>query len=89
MKGTFQVTLTVEAAIPALAVAPTEDLGEVGGPLAISALEISGGTPPYTVGNIQGALPPGITINADGTFSGTTITAGSFPVSVDVADSLG
>lgn len=90
-KGTFQVVLTVEPALVPLAVASPEDLGPVGGPLVTTALGITGGTPPYTVtlDPASGPLPEGVGLNADGTFSGTPTTAGSFTVTVDVADSLG
>ena len=91
-KGTFNVTFTVEAAPPPpIEVVATEDLGPVGGPLAESAVSISGGTPPYTVAvdPTSGPLPPGISIGADGTITGTATTAGSFPVVLDVTDSLG
>ena len=88
-KGTFSVVFTVEPAPPpALSVATPEDLGVVGGPLLISALEIAGGVPPYAVSNMVG-FPPGVTVNPDGTFSGVPTAAGSFTASVDVADSLG
>lgn len=92
MKGTFNVTLNVDAAPPpALAVQSPEDLGPVGGPLANPGLIISGGTPPYsvTLDPASAPLPPGITLNPDGTFAGTTTEAGSFAVTVDVADSIG
>lgn len=86
MKGTFNITLTVEPA--ALALAVTEDLGAVGTDLAGESLPISGGTPPYTVTNVTGTVPPGVTINSDGTISGKPTTPGSFPLSIDVQDSL-
>ena len=91
-KGTFTVTLTVEpeAAAP-LAVGSPEDLGPVGEPsLPISGLAITGGVPPYAVA-VQDAslLPPGVTINPDGTFSGLPTAAGSYSPVVDVTDSLG
>ena len=90
LKGTFSVTLNVEPAPPPpLAVASPEDLGTVGGPLLTPGLVISGGTPPYTVSNVQGTLPAGVTINPDGTFAGLPTAAGAFDVTVDVADSLG
>ena len=89
MKGTFSVSFTVEPAAVPLAVASPEDLGVVGGPLAIPGLVISGGDAPYTVSNIQGIVPPGVTINPDGSFSGVPTAAGTFDITVDVADSKG
>lgn len=90
-KGTFIVTLTVGAQPPPpLAVASPEDMGDVGGTPPAS-LEITGGVPPYTVAfdPTSGPPPPGITINSDGTISGSPTQAGSFDVILDVADSLG
>lgn len=88
-RGTFQVTLTVEPAPEPLAVASPEDLGQVGAPFLNPALMITGGTPPYTVSVTGGALPDGVAIDANGNFSGTKNAAGSFDVTVEVADSQG
>lgn len=88
MKGTFSITLTVDAA--PLALAPTDDLGQVGAALPSDAkLPASGGTPPYKISNVTGTVPPGVTINEDGSLSGTPTQSGSFPLSVDLQDSLG
>ena len=90
MKGVFTVTFTVEpGTAPPLAVASSEDLGQVGGPVQVPALEISGGTPPYTVAldPSSGPLPPGVSIDASGNLTGTPTQAGSFDVIVDVSDS--
>ena len=90
-KITATVVLTVEAAAVPITVTSPEDLGQVGGPLANPGLEIAGGTPPYnvTLDPTSAPLPPGVTLNPDGTFSGVPTTPGSFTVTVDVADSLG
>ena len=90
-KATFTVVLTVEPAVVPLAVKGQEDLGAVGETaLKAAGLEISGGTPPYSV-VVQDvtALPPGVTVNPDGTFAGLPTVAGSYTVVVEVADSLG
>lgn len=87
-KISVTVTLTVSAGSD-LTVQSPEDLGPVGGPLANPGLIISGGQPPYTVSNISGNLPPGVTINGDGTFSGVPTQEGSFDVTLDVADAQG
>lgn len=91
MKAVLTVTFTVEpAAPPPLEVASPEDLGQVGGPLQVPALEITGGTPPYTVAldPSSGPLPPGVSMDASGNLTGTPTEAGSFDVVVDVSDSL-
>jgi hypothetical protein len=50
----------------------------------------TGGTPPYTYSVIEGYLPGGVTLNSDGTFSGSPNgQPGSFYVGVQVTDSLG
>ncbi len=56
-----------------------------------AALTASSGTPPYTWGlaNGSGPLPTGLTINASsGLISGTPTTAGTYPFTVQVTDSL-
>lgn len=90
-KGAFTVVLTVEAATVPLAIQTTEDLGTVGETsLANPGLIITGGTPPYTVSVADATqLPPGVTVNTDGSFSGLPTQAGSYTVTVDVADSIG
>ncbi len=49
-------------------------------------LGTSGGTPPYSFRISQGNLPPGITMNGAGTFSGTPSLAGSFTFGVLATD---
>lgn len=88
LKATFQITLTVDPGD--LAVAPVQDLGKIGVPLADGTkLPISGGTAPYSLTNVVGTVPPGVTINSDGTLSGTPTAAGDFPLSIDVQDAKG
>ena len=87
MQGTFSITLTVDNAIPPLALAATEDLGPANQALpAGAALPISGGTPPYKVSAVNGTVPPGVTINPDGTLSGEPTSPGSYPLSMTIAD---
>ena len=89
VKGTFNVTFTVEPA--QLSVPATQDLGPVGGPLDESAVDIEGGTPPYSVAldPASGPLPDGVTMDGNGNLSGTPTKAGSFPVVLDVTDANG
>ena len=49
----------------------------------------SGGTAPYTYALSAGALPNGLTLNANGTLSGTPTTAGTFAFTVTGTDANG
>jgi len=91
VKGTFSITLTVDAPPPPpLTLATSDDLGPAGTALSAGdTLPISGGTPPYTVTNVTGTVPPGVTINSDGTLTGTPTSPGSFPLTIALQDSLG
>jgi hypothetical protein len=50
------------------------------------ALIVSGGTAPYTWSVVAGALPPGLMLSAQGTFSGTPTQAGTFLFTARVTD---
>jgi Domain of unknown function (DUF4082)/Bacterial Ig domain/Putative Ig domain len=54
-----------------------------------STLIASGGSTPYTWTLATGQLPSGLTLNPNGTLSGTPSLAGSFPFSVQVKDAAG
>jgi Putative Ig domain len=49
----------------------------------------SGGKGPYKSSVSQGSLPPGLTLDPDGTMHGIPSTSGSYPVTITVTDSLG
>ena len=49
-------------------------------------LSAIGGTTPYTWSIAQGALPPGITLDADGTLHGTATSSGAFSFRAQVSD---
>lgn len=51
------------------------------------ALVVSGGTAPYAFSVVAGSLPPGLSVNAAGVFSGTPTAAGNFVFTVRVTDS--
>jgi alpha-tubulin suppressor-like RCC1 family protein len=44
--------------------------------------------PPYTFSIVSGSVPDGLTLNADGTWSGTTTTAGTFNFTVQAKDAV-
>lgn len=50
-------------------------------------LTASGGTLPYSWFVVGGSLPPGLTLESRGFLSGKPATAGSYPVTIQVADS--
>jgi autotransporter-associated beta strand protein len=50
---------------------------------------ITGGTPPFTVTLVAGALPPGLTLGPGATLSGTATTTGSFAFTLQITDATG
>lgn len=69
--------------------APAKPSGEVGVPLTV-ALSSTGGRPANTWSIVQGTLPAGLSLDpATGAITGKPTVAGSYPVKVQVADSLG
>lgn len=48
-----------------------------------------GGTPPYTWAKTAGSTPTGLTLNPDGTITGTPTAGGSFVFTVQVTDTAG
>ena len=90
---TIQVTDSVSAtATQQFTIAITGLVITTSSPLPIAAvgtaypqtLSASGGTPPYTW---SGALPAGLTLNADGTITGAPTAMGAFQFTVTVKDS--
>lgn len=66
---------------------PTVDTGLIGQSFS-SQVNATGGNPPYTFAIVDGALPPGLTLNtATGEISGTPTTAGTFTFSVSITES--
>jgi uncharacterized repeat protein (TIGR01451 family) len=52
-----------------------------------ATLQAIGGFPPYTWAVTNGSLPAGLTLNSNGTISGTPTTMGTSPFTVQVTDS--
>jgi hypothetical protein len=70
-----------------LAVKLSRSTAEVGVPVR-SRLTVSGGQAPYTW-TATGALPPGVTIGADGVLSGVPTRAGSYTLMARLVDANG
>ena len=78
---------TVTIAGPTITVAPVSLPAPVVGVAYSQAVSASGGTAPYSYAVVAGALPPGLTLSAAGTLSGTPTAAGPFTFSVQATDS--
>ena len=78
---------TLSISVPASLQITTTSLPNViaGSPYSTS-LAASGGTTPYTWSYISGSLPPGLTLAANGTLSGSTSAAGSYSFTAQVTD---
>lgn len=59
-----------------------------GAALSDVAIEATGGTAPRTFARTAGAWPAGVTLNSDGTLTGTPTAAGDFTATVVATDSL-
>ncbi|MBZ5728150.1 MAG: putative Ig domain-containing protein [Acidobacteriia bacterium] len=75
---------------PPLAInTPSALPGGVAGVAYSLSFNVTGGTPGYSFAIVSGALPPGLTLSAGGTLSGTPTTAGQFAFGLRVTDSAG
>lgn len=83
-KRTAEADITITVA-PALAISSEPLPRAVTGDDYLTSLTATGGTAPYTWTAI--GLPDGITLDSDGTLSGTTATLGNHHVSLEVTDS--
>ncbi|MEO5846105.1 MAG: putative Ig domain-containing protein [Caldimonas sp.] len=80
---TLNLTLAVRAASLRIGGAPVAYLNQP----TTQAFQASGGTAPYTFALRSGALPDGLTLNADGTLTGTPTRAGVYSFILTVSDS--
>lgn len=87
-QGSAEQDFSVEivAATPTLVVSTTALPDAVVGSNYQTLLSAIGGTTPYTWSIAQGALPPGLTLDADGTLHGTATSSGTFSFRAQVAD---
>lgn len=85
MTGARAYTMTISA--PTIGITPTTLPNPTQGASYSAALSASGGTAPYTFSVVAGALPVGMTLNSDGTVSGTPSSAGPYAFTVEATDS--
>ncbi len=83
--GSASFTWTVTPA--PLEVTTTSLPGATLGSAYSATLAATGGTPPYLWSVTAGSLPPGLSLSSSGTISGTPAVAGTYPVTVQAADS--
>ena len=88
-KLTTTITFVISPAQNPIVVGKSTISGTVGVALNDN-IGISGGNGgPYSVASDPSQLPPGVTLNQDGSVVGTPTQAGTFPVGVTIADSDG
>jgi hypothetical protein len=83
--GSVPVTTPTAPVAPLAISTPSGLSAMVGTPIGF-AFAATGGTPPYHWSIAAGALPPGITLNAEGALAGTPSVAGTSSVTVAVTD---
>lgn len=74
---------------PAPSLAPVAAIEWTVGVEHTTLLQPSGGTPPLTIGIASGVLPPGMSLDGQGEFTGTPTTAGAFVAHVEIEDLRG
>lgn len=74
---------------PTISIAPpAPNTGTIGAAYSAS-ITAAGGTAPYSFGIANGAVPPGMTMDALGNVTGTPSVSGMYPVTFQVTDSTG
>ena len=96
VKNSVQISITISPASSGGGSGSSPDLqidasgvptsGQVGVPFS-GAIKVSGGTAPYTFSLNSGALPDGVSLMSDGSFSGTPTKDGDFSFEIGVSDS--
>lgn len=85
--GTQALSITIGAPLPLQVATNSLPNGVLNAPYPSTTLQASGGLPPFTWIVTLGALPPGLTLAADGGISGTPTVTGTFSFTVQVTDS--
>jgi len=81
-------TLTIRIAAPLVVVPPiAPPSGGQGAPYS-QTITTTGGTPPITFTLFSGALPPGLTLQSNGTITGVPTGTGTFNFIIQATDSL-
>jgi hypothetical protein len=86
---TAQKALSISVTAPALSVATDSLPNAVVGTAYSQTLQATGGTGGYTWARTAGSLPANLTLNANGTISGTPTAAGASTFTVTVTDNGG
>ncbi|MGJ4728833.1 putative Ig domain-containing protein [Luteimonas sp. SDU101] len=85
--GSQPYTFTINA--PTIVVAPATVPNSGAGTAYSQSITASGGGAPYSYAITAGALPPGLTLSASGTLSGTATAVGTFNFTVTATDAGG
>jgi len=86
--GTAAYTLTVGGSCATITLSPQSLPSALPGVYYIQAITASGGSSPYTYAVTAGGLPPGLSLDAGGTLSGTPTSTGSYDFTVTATDSV-
>jgi dienelactone hydrolase len=90
--GTAVATLTLTNDDPAFTLAVSSggtSISGTSGTALTSTLSASGGTGPYSWSVISGTLSAGVTLNSDGTLTGTPSNTGTFTITAQATDANG
>jgi outer membrane autotransporter protein len=86
---TVSKAYTLVVASPTLAITPAALPDAVVGATYAQSIAASGGVAPYAIALTAGALPPGLTLAADGALAGAPTEAGTFNFTVTATDANG
>jgi hypothetical protein len=78
----YSITIDCQTITIAPTILPDDSIGK----LYSQVVTANGGTSPYSYTIIGGNLPDGLTLNSDGTISGTLSKAGTFNFTIDAID---
>jgi hypothetical protein len=85
--GTQALTISIGAPLPLKVTTTSLPNGALNVAYPATTLQATGGVPPFTWALSSGALPTGLSLNPNGTITGTPTVTGTFNFSVKVTDS--